>query len=275
MFYAVHKGLKIGIYYNWSDCKIQINGFKGAIYKKFSNLEDAQYFLEHGNIENTTDNQVNDNIDFQSYIDVYTDGSLIRKNGYIGCGYGIYIPKFNIRISTELYENKTNNRAELKAIIDTINLLKLKNESNIRIHTDSQYCILIYGKTGIKFKEKQFKNVINKDLVIEALESKNNVNLLFNHVKAHTGTNDDVHYLGNDIADNLANIAAVNNYVSINKKWNQEIFNIGQYNCMLNMIPIDYLKNYINKSGYINLCKKNEHYRTIRNIIIYYIEKHV
>ena len=42
---------------------------------------------------------------------------------------------------------------------------------------------------------------------------------------------------------------------------------------MLNMIPIDYLKNYINKSGYINLCKKNEHYRTIRNIIIYYIEK--
>ena len=33
-YYAVAKGHNIGIYYFWNDCKEQILGYKGAIYKK-------------------------------------------------------------------------------------------------------------------------------------------------------------------------------------------------------------------------------------------------
>ena len=34
-YYAVHKGKKPGIYNTWEDCKKQIDGFSGPIYKKF------------------------------------------------------------------------------------------------------------------------------------------------------------------------------------------------------------------------------------------------
>ena len=43
-FYSVHKGNKVGIFNNWNDCNESINGFKGAVFKKFDNKQDAEYF---------------------------------------------------------------------------------------------------------------------------------------------------------------------------------------------------------------------------------------
>ena len=60
-------------------------------------------------------------------IPVFTDGSLIRKKRKNGeqtllCGYGIYIPAYGLmpelRYAGTIHDNKTNNRGELKAIID-------------------------------------------------------------------------------------------------------------------------------------------------------------
>jgi len=36
-FYAVHRGVKPGIYATWDECKKQVDGFNGPIYKKFYN----------------------------------------------------------------------------------------------------------------------------------------------------------------------------------------------------------------------------------------------
>ena len=48
MFYSVNKGKYPGIYSNWNECKQNVIGFKGAVYKKFENLADAQEFLLNG-----------------------------------------------------------------------------------------------------------------------------------------------------------------------------------------------------------------------------------
>jgi ribonuclease HI len=34
-YYVVHVGRQQGIYTTWADCKAQVDGFKGAIYKGF------------------------------------------------------------------------------------------------------------------------------------------------------------------------------------------------------------------------------------------------
>ncbi|KAL8827559.1 MAG: hypothetical protein Q9191_003110 [Dirinaria sp. TL-2023a] len=44
-FYAVRAGFSPGVYHTWDDCKTQIKGFKGATFKSFSSLIDAERFL--------------------------------------------------------------------------------------------------------------------------------------------------------------------------------------------------------------------------------------
>ena len=47
-YYAIHKGRESGIYNTWDECKELVNGFKGAKYKKFNNLNDARYYIDNG-----------------------------------------------------------------------------------------------------------------------------------------------------------------------------------------------------------------------------------
>lgn len=79
-FYAVAKG-KSGdgkIYDTWGKCKAEVIGFKGAIYKSFSTLLEAEDFLEaHGvkekpdNLENKKEKKTN-----EDGLEVYVDGSF-------------------------------------------------------------------------------------------------------------------------------------------------------------------------------------------------------
>ena len=41
-FYVVWNGVSPGIYTSWTDCKLQINGFEGAVYKSFATREEAE-----------------------------------------------------------------------------------------------------------------------------------------------------------------------------------------------------------------------------------------
>lgn len=45
-FYCVIKGRTPGIYTNWEDCKSQVNGYKGAKYKGFKSIQEAQQYIE-------------------------------------------------------------------------------------------------------------------------------------------------------------------------------------------------------------------------------------
>lgn len=96
-FYAVQKGLKPGVYTNWIETSQQVNGFSGAIYKSFPNLQEAQNFVYQNNSDklgkmSATDEQPTDQLI------IYTDGSFKDEIGGYGCA--IIFPSGQVR---ELY----------------------------------------------------------------------------------------------------------------------------------------------------------------------------
>jgi len=207
---------------------------------------------ENSNIETV------ENISPKHIIHIFTDGSLIRKksknvkSGKSGeqnllCGYGIYIPAYGLmeelRYAGTIHDNKTNNRGELKAIIDGLNYIldfidetlgsgvsmathiddteqndKLKN-TQIVLYTDSSYSKLILGDTGVKYRKagylvskKSDEKVKNADMVEEIMDIRDKIaaygmELIVKHVYAHTNL-DTFEANGNRLADEYANIGA-------------------------------------------------------------------
>ena len=78
-YYAVKKGKKTGIFSTWDGCKEQVTGFKGAVYKSFKTLSEAEAFLER-NEEKIK------NIEEVDGVYAYIDGSFDRINGIYGSG---------------------------------------------------------------------------------------------------------------------------------------------------------------------------------------------
>lgn len=144
---------------------------------------------------------------------VYTDGSCIN-NGYPNAeaGIGVYFGLNDSRnVSKKIDSNKkSNNIAELTAIITAYKILEeeIKENKKIVIFSDSMYairCITIYGEKNEKLKWN--KTIPNIELVKEAYELfKNKSNIKIIHIKAHTELTD-IHSLGNQEADRLANLS--------------------------------------------------------------------
>ena len=269
-FYAVHKGKQRGIYTDWNECKKHIFGVRHPVFKKFNTKEEAEHFLIHGfgtktnqsmadtlgvvvggegsgsgagaDAENSIDNDTH-------IIHAFTDGSLIRKKSKGGetkllCGYGIYIPAYGLmeelRYAGTIRENKTNNRGELKAIIEALNYILdfidettggLENEklkkTKIVIYTDSSYSKLILGDTGVKYRKagylvskKSGEEVKNADMVQEIMDIRDKISsygmeLVVKHVYAHTNL-DTFEANGNRLADEYANIGANKTHLHAN-----------------------------------------------------------
>ena len=78
-FYAVKKGKKTGIFSTWDECKEQVTGFKGAVYKSFKTLSEAEAFLEKNE-------EKIENIEEVDGVYAYIDGSFDRVSGVYGSG---------------------------------------------------------------------------------------------------------------------------------------------------------------------------------------------
>ena len=87
-YYAVKIGKSVGIYNNWEDCKKQVTGFSGAIYKSFPTLEEAKNYLNNGNIENEVNSFSLEDISEDEII-AYVDGSY--KKDTLEYGYGVVL----------------------------------------------------------------------------------------------------------------------------------------------------------------------------------------
>jgi ribonuclease HI len=212
--------------------------------------DNAKIDVNNGNNENGEIVDANTNSK-KHIIYIFTDGSLIRKKSKNGaarllCGYGIYIPAYGLmeelRYAGTIRDNKTNNRGELKAIIDGLNYIlcciddtmgavaaapdtefphkndKLK-ETQIILYTDSSYSKLILGDTGVKYRKagylvskKSGEQVKNADMVQEIMEIRDRISsygmeLVVKHIYAHTNL-DTFEANGNRLADEYANIGA-------------------------------------------------------------------
>jgi ribonuclease HI len=228
-FYAVAKGKNTGIFNTWDECKINTQGYPGAIFKKFGTKGEAEEFILDKNISvsihrpnvveaNKLEETPHDVFDIlmkpkveqvPDYY-VYTDGAC-SNNGKENAlaGIGIYFGENDSRNVSQLVSGKqTNNTAELGAIIHLYNIIEkdIRSGKNIGIVSDSKYairCVTSYGKRCSE--EAWKKDIPNKDIVKKAYDLyKDKANVQFLHVMAHTGKLD-THSVGNDGADKLAN----------------------------------------------------------------------
>lgn len=217
-FYAVAKGKQTGVFNTWDECKQQTTGFTGAVFKKFPTKAEAEQFVldktTSPNKKKPTRNtitQIEDSA-FQPDYYVYTDGSC-SDNGRANAaaGIGIYFGENDPRnVAQRVTGKQTNNTAELGAIIHLHAIIKadIDQGRKIAIVSDSEYAIRCVTTYGQKCAETSWKTAMpNKELVKTAYELyKDATNVRFLHIMAHTD-NTDIHSIGNDGADKLANKA--------------------------------------------------------------------
>jgi len=176
-------------------------------------LEDIMKKLSKSNEKESTKNSVLSELgDFVPDIIVYTDGACIANGGpNAKAGIGIYFgPEDPRNVSEPIQGKQSNNTAELSALSRAYSILstEITNGKKVAFFTDSIYGIWCLTTYGDKLEKEGWKKIIsNKELVKQIYEQfacKSNPNIKLVHIKAHTGKQD-IHSLGNEQADHLAN----------------------------------------------------------------------
>jgi ribonuclease HI len=215
MYYAVAIGRTPGIFTSWKECYDQVNGFANATYKKYKTRMEAETFVSFHLNKQTNDIATTTTINDPFFPDyyVYTDGAC-SNNGSAKAvaGIGIFFSENDVRnVSRRVVGKQTNNVAELTAIIDTYPIIEsdLKLGKKIAIISDSEYAIKCATTYGAKQSTLNYANkntdIPNKELVKRVYELyATSPNIRFIHCKAHTNQTD-IHSIGNDRADKLAN----------------------------------------------------------------------
>jgi ribonuclease HI len=154
----------------------------------------------------------NDTTSFQPDYYVYTDGSCSNNGGvHALAGMGVYFGKDDPRNMSQRVKGKqSNNTGELGAILLAYTIIEkdVRSGKKVMIASDSIYAIRAATTYGASCAASGWnKDIPNKELVRKAYDIfKNEPNIRFLHVKGHTeGT--DIHSIGNDGADKLANKA--------------------------------------------------------------------
>ena len=85
-FYAVKQGRKTGMFLTWDDCKKQVMGYPGAIYKSFGTREEAEAYLgvtraqidqkdRKAGITRSVSSGNNKSENTENAVEIYVDGS--------------------------------------------------------------------------------------------------------------------------------------------------------------------------------------------------------
>lgn len=191
-YYAVRIGKVPGIYNTWDECKAQVFGHKGAVYKKFENEEDAKKFL---NEESTTQEHTDVESLSQEEIIAYVDGSFSLEDKTFS--YGVLL------FDKEIYEthqkrfygedwSMRNVSGEIKGAMFAMERAIELGKKTIYLHYD--YAGIEQWATGAWKTNKA--GTIEYKRVYDSI--KDQLKVIFIKVKAHSG----VKY--NEIVDELA-----------------------------------------------------------------------
>jgi len=160
-------------------------------------------------------------------INIYIDGSCIHNGSPNAiAGYGVYFKEGDPRNEyARVVGKQTNNTGELTAFIRAVE--KILDEptqdakvatatsavAKVNIYTDSEYVMKCAGAYGDKLAKNDWKTSTGKvppnlKLIqrIQEIYKPNKKRFTLQHIKAHTGFNDE-HSMGNAEADRLANLA--------------------------------------------------------------------
>ena len=184
-YYAVKVGRVAGIYSSWDECKAQVDGYEGAMFKSFSNIVDAQDYLDSKKVMVSLNSPV-----------AYVDGSFNNNTNEYSFGVVLLID------GNEYYFKKSFPEDELSSMRNVAG--EIKGAGFI-----IQYCLnrgikeltIYHDYEGIsKWYQNEWKaNLYGTKKYQEfSSEAKDKIDVKFVKVKSHS--ND--HY--NDIADKLA-----------------------------------------------------------------------
>lgn len=210
-YYSVYKG-KSGepkIFTTWDECKKEVIGFKGAIYKSFKTMEEAKEFIELNeknsnnksikklnNISNLYNKQsISDEI-YEGGLTIYVDGSFSNEKGNFS--YGLLA----IKDKEVIYEDKgvgfDKNAISLRNVSGEV--LGAKKAVEYAIENDYKSVTIVFDYQGIEsWALGTWKR--NNDVTIKyhefMQEKMKQIDIRFKKVKGHSGEkyNDRVDFL--------------------------------------------------------------------------------
>ena len=208
-YYAVKVGRSPGVYSTWNECKKMVDGFPGAVYKSFTNKEEAEKFVA----QKEDDKFIID----QNHVEAYVDGSFDKSLAFYS--YGCVIKYRNEVYELSGVDNDSvmlcmNNVAgELLGSISAISWAMNKGARSICIYHDYE---------GIaKWANDEWKankdGTINYKKFIEMARKK--IHIAFEKVPAHSGVE------FNERADKLAKNALFSRERNVKKSIEEELFN--------------------------------------------------
>jgi ribonuclease HI len=216
-FYVVWEGRTQGVFSNWKDTLESVSGFKGAKYKSYKNIIDANEALAlDPPIFNETKKvikkeKVITNPLTNSKIKIYCDGACFPNPGQSASGVAVYENEILKKLMHGNYNsNGTNNTAELLALHESLiiaNSYIKKGECSLQVLCDSMYsinCITKWANSWANnnWKKKGKEEIKNLEIIKKTYflyqDIKNIVTI--SHIKAHVG------FEGNELADRMSMI---------------------------------------------------------------------
>lgn len=200
-YYAVAKGKTPGIYLTWNDCKAQVDGFSGAVYKGFATMQEAEEFVVKyggGAASSVTKNNSSE-ISTDTHLVAYVDGSYEHSMRQYAYGCVLVLPEETVTLNgsgnEEDYVSMRNVAGEILGSEHAIRWAVEHGYSSITIYYD--YEGIEKWANGI-WKANKAGTQRYKEFVAKQREK---IDISFLKVAAHTG----VKY--NEMADQLAKAA--------------------------------------------------------------------
>lgn len=214
-YYAIQVGKNRGIYSTWDECKAQVDGFSGAVYKSFGTLSEAEKFISSEKIsepqvqmeQSSVSVEISNEIIDEKILSLTEDEVVAFVDGSYDVtdeksGFGAIIID-NYGTLNTLYKSYTKNlgedfislrnvAAELEGVKEAINWAVTYKKTKITIYYD------YIGIEEWAKKRWKAKNTITRNYMSFIDEKSNYISIEFIKVPAHSG----IEY--NEKADSLA-----------------------------------------------------------------------
>ena len=199
-YYGVKVGRVPGVYQTWDECKKQVIGYPGALYKGFASLQEAQEYVSGALLSGSSATDNTDPTHPGRYYDIYVDGSYVNKQ--YSWAFVVYDGTQIIHTSSGLGKDTEaaaihNVAGELEAAVQAMQWSDEQDVDYVIIHHD--YIGISEWATGKWKTNNQFTKAYAQ------FASKYLHKIKFNKVSGHTGIE------GNELADKLARGALKSN----------------------------------------------------------------